>query len=163
MAYAACREWLHSAVFQPEKQLMQLLQLSAYKKTERHLGDTWADPPPPHALAKKGIANDYINYINCFYCPKMASFRRFQAFPLTAIRTATTAFLQLTSSSRSRGAQIAFTLVDSGHAMKAEGRCPSCPPVCLRQPPTSQSGICPPPSPFPHDSAVFAIGFPQDA
>ena len=47
----------------------------------------------------------------------MASFRRFRAFPLTAIRTAATAFLQLTSSSRSRGAQIAFTLVDFGHAV----------------------------------------------
>ena len=47
----------------------------------------------------------------------MASFRRFWAFPLTAIRTAATAFLQLTFSSRSRGAQIAFTLVDFGHAV----------------------------------------------
>jgi hypothetical protein len=47
----------------------------------------------------------------------MASFRRFRAFPLTAIRTAATAFLQLTSSSRSRGAQIAFTLVDFGRAV----------------------------------------------
>ena len=47
----------------------------------------------------------------------MASFRRFRAFPLTAIRTAATAFLQLTSSSRSGGAQIAFTLVDFGHAV----------------------------------------------
>jgi hypothetical protein len=41
MAFAACREWLHSAVFRPEMQLMQLLQLFAYKKTERHPGDTW--------------------------------------------------------------------------------------------------------------------------
>ncbi|MBM6746308.1 hypothetical protein H6G88_03175 [Bifidobacterium ruminantium] len=32
MAFAACREWLHSAVFRPEMQLMQLLQLFAYKK-----------------------------------------------------------------------------------------------------------------------------------
>ena len=41
MAFAACREWLHSAVFRPEMQLMQLLQLFAYKKTERHPDDTW--------------------------------------------------------------------------------------------------------------------------
>lgn len=143
MAFAACREWLHSAVFQPEKQLMQLLQLFAYKK-RKGIRAIRGQTPRLHALAKKGIANSCISYINCFYCPKMASLRRFQAFPLTAIQTATTAFLQLTSSSRSRGVQIAFTLVDSGHAMKAEGRCPSCPPVCLRQPPTSQSEICPP-------------------
>ena len=141
MAFAACREWLHSAVFRPEMQLMQLLQLFAYKKTERHPGDTWGHRPL--CLHRKEIANDYINYINYIYCLKMASFRRFRAFPLTAIRTAVTAFLQLTSSSRSRGAQIAFTLVDFGHAMKAEDRCPSCPPVCLHQPPTSQSGILP--------------------
>jgi hypothetical protein len=44
MAFAACREWLHSAVFRPEMQLMQLLQLFAYKKTERHPGDTWGEP-----------------------------------------------------------------------------------------------------------------------
>ena len=142
MAFAACREWLHSAVFRPEMQLMQLLQLFAYKKTERHPRDTQADNPFP-CLHRKEIANDYINYINYIYCLKMASFRRFRAFPLTAIRTAATAFLQLTSSSRSGGAQIAFTLVDFGHAMKAEDRCPSCPPVCLRQPLTSQSGIYP--------------------
>ena len=122
MAFAACREWLHSAVFRPE---MQLMQLFAYKKTERHPGDTWGHRPP--CLHRKEIANDYINYINYIYCLKMTSFRR----------------LQLTSSSRSRGAQIAFTLVDFGHAMKAEDRCPSCPPVCLRQPLTSQSGIYP--------------------
>ena len=143
MAFAACREWLHSAVFRPEMQLMQLLQLFAYKKTERHPGDTWGGDHRPPCLHRKEIANDYINYINYIYCLRMASFRRFRAFPLTAIRTAATAFLQLTSSSRSRGAQIAFTLVDFGHAMKAEDRCPSCPPVCLRQPLTSQSGIYP--------------------
>ena len=110
MAFAACREWLYSAVFRPEMQLMQLLQLFAYKKTERHPGDTWGNHRPP-CLHRKEIANDYINYINYIYCLKMASFRRFQAFPLTAIRTAATAFLQLTSSSRSRGAQIAFTRI----------------------------------------------------
>lgn len=99
MAFAACREWLHSAVFRPEMQLMQLLQLFAYKKTERHPGDTWGNHRPP-CLHRKEIANDYINYINYIYCLKMASFRRFRAFPLTAIRTAATAFLQLTSSSR---------------------------------------------------------------
>ena len=142
MAFAACREWLHSAVFRPEMQLMQLLQLFAYKKTERHPRDTQADNQFP-CLHRKEIANYYIKYINYIYCLKMASFRRFRAFPLTAIRTAATAFLQLTSSSRSGGAQIAFTLVDFGHAMKAEDRCPSCPPVCLRQPLTSQSGIYP--------------------
>lgn len=141
MAFAACREWLHSAVFRPEMQLMQLLQLFAYKKTERHPGDTWGNHRPP-CLHRKEIANDYINYINYIYCLKMASFRRFRAFPLTAIRTATTAFLQLTSSSRSQGAQIAFTLVDFGHAMKADADVPSYPPR-LRQPPTSQSGIYP--------------------
>ncbi len=141
MAFAACREWLHSAVFRPEMQLMQLLQLFAYKKTERHPGDTWGNHRPP-CLHRKEIANDYINYINYIYCLKMASFRRFRAFPLTAIRTAATAFLQLTSSSRSRGTQIAFTLVDFGHAMKADADVPSYPPR-LRQPPTSQSGIYP--------------------
>jgi len=158
MAFAACREWLHSAVFRPEMQLMQLLQLFAYKKTERHPDDTWGNHRPP-CLHRKEIANDYINYI---YCLKMASFRRFRAFPLTAIRTATTAFLQLTSSSRSRGAQIAFTQAD--HRTRHEGR-------------RRCSFISDPPSPtadipirdiafllsFPHDSAVFAIGFPQDA
>ena len=138
MAFAACREWLHSAVFRPEMQLMQLLQLFAYKKTERHPGDTWGNHRPP-CLHRKEIANDYINYI---YCLKMASFRRFRAFPLTAIRTAATAFLQLTSSSRSRGAQIAFTLVDFGRVMKADADVPSYPPR-LHQPPTSQSGILP--------------------
>ena len=160
MAFAACREWLHSAVFRPEMQLMQLLQLFAYKKTERHPGDTWGNHRPP-CLHRKEIANDYINYINYIYCLKMASFRRFRAFPLTAIRTATTAFLQLTSSSRSRGAQ-AFTQAD--HRTRHEGR-------------RRCSFISAPPSPtadipirdiafllsFPHDSAVFAIGFPQDA
>lgn len=157
MAFAACREWLHSAVFRPE---MQLMQLFAYKKTERHPGDTWGNHRPP-CLHRKEIANDYINYINYIYCLKMASFRRFRAFPLTAIRTAATAFLQLTSSSRSRGAQ-AFTQAD--HRTRHEGR-------------RRCSFISAPPSPtadipirdiafllsFPHDSAVFAIGFPQDA
>ena len=138
MAFAACREWLHSAVFRPEMQLMQLMQLFAYKKRKGIRAIRGGNHRPP-CLHRKEIANDYINYI---YCLKMASFRRFRAFPLTAIRTAATAFLQLTSSSRSRGAQIAFTLVDFGHAMKAEDRCPSCPPR-LRQPPTSQSGILP--------------------
>lgn len=164
MTFAACREWLHSAVFRPEMQLMQLLQLFAYKKTERHPGDTWGNHRPP-CLHRKEIANDYINYINYInyiYCLKMASFRRFQASPLTAIRTATTAFLQLTSSSRSRGAPIAFTQAD--HRTRHEGR-------------RRCSFISAPPSPtadipirdiafllsFPHDSAVFAIGFPQDA
>lgn len=161
MAFAACREWLHSAVFRPEMQLMQLLQLFAYKKTERHPGDTWGHRPP--CLHRKEIANDYINYINYIYCLKMASFRRFRAFPLTAIRTATTAFLQLTSSSRSRGAQIAFTQAD--HRTRHEGRRPM-PLVSARMPsPTADIPIrdISPPSPFPHDSAVFAIGFPQDA
>lgn len=160
MAFAACREWLHSAVFRPEMQLMQLLQLFAYKKTERHPDDTWGNHRPP-CLHRKEIANDYINYINYIYCLKMASFRRFQASPLTAIRTATTAFLQLTSSGRSQGAQ-AFTQAD--HRTRHEGR-------------RRCSFISAPPSPtadipirdiafllsFPHDSAVFAIGFPQDA
>ena len=141
MAFAACREWLYSAVFRPEMQLMQLLQLFAYKKTERHPGDTWGNHRPP-CLHRKEIANDYINYINYIYCLRMASFRRFQASPLTAIRTAATAFLQLTSSSRSQGAQIAFTLVDFGRVMKADADVPSYPPR-LRQPPTSQSGILP--------------------
>ena len=141
MAFAACREWLHSAVFRPEMQLMQLLQLFAYKKRKGIRAIRGGHRPP--CLHRKEIANDYINYINYIYCLRMASFRRFRAFPLTAIRTATTAFLQLTSSSRSQGAQIAFTLVDFGHAMKAEDRCPSCPPVCLRQPPTSNPGYIP--------------------
>lgn len=144
MAFAACREWLHSAVFRPEMQLMQLLQLFAYKKTERHPGDTWGGHRPP-CLHRKEIANDYINYINYInyiYCLRMASFRRFRAFPLTAIRTAATAFLQLTSSSRSQGAQIAFTLVDFGRVMKADADVPSYPPR-LHQPLTSQSGIYP--------------------
>ena len=38
MAFAACREWLHSAVFRPEMQLMQLLQLFAYKKNGKASG-----------------------------------------------------------------------------------------------------------------------------
>jgi hypothetical protein len=52
MAFAACREWLHSAVFRPE---MQLMQLFAYKKTERHPGDTWgasASMPSPKGNRK---------------------------------------------------------------------------------------------------------------
>ena len=134
MAFAACREWLHSAVFRPE---MQLMQLFAYKKRKGIRTIRGGHRPP--CLHRKEIANDYINYI---YCLKMASFRRFRAFPLTAIRTAATAFLQLTSSSRSRGAQIAFTLVDFGRVMKADADVPSYPPR-LRQPPTSQSGILP--------------------
>lgn len=161
MAFAACREWLHSAVFRPEMQLMQLLQLFAYKKTERHPGDTWGNHRPP-CLHRKEIANDYINYINYIYCLKMASFRRFQASPLTAIRTATTAFLQLTSSSRSRGVQIAFTQAD--HRTRHEGR-RRCSFISAPPSPTADIPIrdISPPSPFPHDSAVFAIGFPQDA
>lgn len=138
MAFAACREWLHSAVFRPE---MQLLQLFAYKKRKGIRAIRGGNHRPP-CLHRKEIANDYINYINYIYCLRMASFRRFQASPLTAIRTATTAFLQLTSSSRSRGAQIAFTLVDFGRVMKADADVPSYPPR-LRQPPTSQSGILP--------------------
>ena len=141
MAFVACREWLHSAVFRPEMQLMQLLQLFAYKKRKGIRAIRGGNHRPP-CLHRKEIANDYINYINYIYCLRMASFRRFQASPLTAIRTATTAFLQLTSSSRSRGAQIAFTLVDFGRAMKADADVPSYPPR-LRQPPTSQSGIYP--------------------
>lgn len=136
MAFAACREWLHSAVFRPEMQLMQLLQLFAYKKTERHPGDTWGHRPP--CLHRKEIANDYINYI---YCLKMASFRRFQASPLTAIRTATTAFLQLTSSGRLGAPKLSHRPI-IGRVMKADADVPSYPPR-LRQPPTSQSGILP--------------------
>ena len=116
MAFVACREWLHSAVFRPEMQLMQLLQLFAYKKRKGIRAIRGGNHRPP-CLHRKEIANDYINYINYIYCLRMALFRRFRASPLTAIRTATTAFLQLTSSSRSRGAQIAFTLVDFGHAV----------------------------------------------
>lgn len=140
MAFAACREWLHSAVFRPEMQLMQLLQLFAYKKTERHPGDTWGNHRPP-CLHRKEIANDYINYINYIYCLKMASFRRFQASPLTAIRTATTAFLQLTSSGRLGAPKLSHRPI-IGRVMKADADVPSYPPR-LRQPPTSQSGILP--------------------
>ena len=53
MAFAACREWLHSAVFWPEMQLMQLLQLFAYKKTERHPDDTWGGTIGLHAFTEK--------------------------------------------------------------------------------------------------------------
>lgn len=140
MAFAACREWLHSAVFRPEMQLMQLLQLFAYKKTERHPGDTWGNHRPP-CLHRKEIANDYINYINYIYCLKMASFRRFQASPLTAIRTATTAFLQLTSSGRLGVPKLSHRPI-IGRVMKADADVPSYPPR-LRQPPTSQSVIYP--------------------
>lgn len=140
MAFAACREWLHSAVFRPEMQLMQLLQLFAYKKTERHPGDTWGNHRPP-CLHRKEIANDYINYINYIYCLRMASFRRFQASPLTAIRTATTAFLQLTSSGRLGAPKLSHRPI-IGRVMKADADVPSYPPR-LRQPPTSQSGILP--------------------
>ena len=140
MAFAACREWLHSAVFRPEMQLMQLLQLFAYKKTERHPGDTWGNHRPP-CLHRKEIANDYINYINYIYCLKMASFRRFQASPLTAIRTATTAFLQLTSSGRLGAPKLSHRPI-IGRVMKADADVPSYPPR-LRQPPTSQSVIYP--------------------
>lgn len=140
MAFAACREWLHSAVFRPEMQLMQLLQLFAYKKTERHPGDTWGNHRPP-CLHRKEIANDYINYINYIYCLKMASFRRFRASPLTAIRTATTAFLQLTSSGRLGAPKLSHRPI-IGRVMKADADVPSYPPR-LRQPLTSQSGILP--------------------
>ena len=140
MAFAACREWLHSAVFRPEMQLMQLLQLFAYKKTERHPGDTWGNHRPP-CLHRKEIANDYINYINYIYCLRMASFRRFRAFPLTAIRTAATAFLQLTSSGRLGAPKLSHRPI-IGRVMKADADVPSYPPR-LRQPLTSQSGIYP--------------------
>lgn len=140
MAFATCREWLHSAVFRPEMQLMQLLQLFAYKKTERHPRDTQADNPLP-CLHRKEIANDYINYINYIYCLKMASFRRFRAFPLTAIRTAATAFLQLTSSGRFGAPKLSHRPI-IGRVMKADADVPSYPPR-LRQPLTSQSGIYP--------------------
>lgn len=140
MAFAACREWLHSAVFRPEMQLMQLLQLFAYKKREGIRAIRGGNHRPP-CLHRKEIANDYINYINYIYCLKMASFRRFQASPLTAIRTATTAFLQLTSSGRLGAPKLSHRPI-IGRVMKADADVPLYPPR-LRQPPTSQSGILP--------------------
>ena len=80
MAYAACREWLHSAVFQPEKQLMQLLQLSAYKKTERHLGDTWADPPPPMPWPKRESQMTTLTTLTAFIAPKWLHSAVFRLF-----------------------------------------------------------------------------------